>query len=237
MNNDVTMHTTIAPSMLEEFIIADHINRYIIQFIDLTTNKAISLSALPLMPPGNNSARTAVISTELPIDKLQKYIKHLVYKTFNTTIVSCVGLDTSLRQKGPRQYKNFCIGHSKMPQVDVPYLNIDLQVADDDDLSATNRLQTYAIERALVSLLNYYLTNYITKCSDIPLRIDRMHSFLQAACPTAVISKKQPGCILIEHWPTADRKYNKININEITGLSSSLVEINIHKLSITEVCI
>ena len=236
MNNDVTMHTTIAPSMLEEFIIADHINRYIIQFIDLTTNKAISLSALPLMPPGNNSARTAVISTELPIDKLQKYIKHLVYKTFNTTIVSCVGLDTSLRQKGPRQYKNFCIGHSKMPQTDVPYLNIDLQVAD-DDLSATNRLQTYAIERALVSLLNYYLTNYITKCSDIPLRIDRMHSFLQAACPTAVISKKQAGCILVEHWPTADRKYNKININEITGLSSSLIEINIHKLSITEVCI
>jgi hypothetical protein len=237
MNNDVTMHTIIAPSMLEQFIIADHINRYIIQFIDLTTNKAISLSALPLMPPGNNSAHTAVISTELPIDKLQKYIKHLVYKTFNTNIVSCVGLDrSSLRQKSPRYYKNFCIGHSKMPQTDVPYLNIDLQVAD-DDLSATARSQTHVTERALVSLLNYYLTNYITNCSDIPLRIDRMHSFLQAVCPTAVISKKQAGCILVEHWPTADRKYNKININEITGLSSSLIEINIHKLSITSACI
>jgi hypothetical protein len=122
-----------------------------------------------------------------------------------------------------------------VPQTDVPYLNIDLQIAD-DDLSATAKLQTH-VRRALVSLLNYYLESYITKCSDIPLRIDRMHSFLQAVCPTAVISKKQAGCILVEHWPTADRKYNKININEITGLSSSLVEINIHKLSITEVCI
>lgn len=227
--------------MLEQFILADHINRYIIQFVDLTTNKAILLSALPLIPLGSNAARAAVISTELPIDKLQKYIKNLVYKTFNTNIVSCTGLETGpLRQKGPRQYKNFCIGHSKMPQVDVPYLNIDLQIADDDlfSVSETAKLPPpNVMERALVSLLNYYLESYITKCSDIPLRIDRMHSFLQAVCPTAVISKKQAGCILVEHWPTADRKYNKININEITGLSSSLIEINIHKLSITGICV